>query len=310
MTLSWITHLVQSYGYYAVFTLIALESMGIPLPGETALISAALYAGTTHHLNVAVLAVVATCAAIIGDNAGYWIGRTGGYRLAERYGRYVRLDRAKLKVSRYLFARHGWKVVFFGRFVAVLRTFAAFFAGVGQMRWPAFAAANAAAACCGQASTPSAHTPSAAPRPASEARSPSSGTRSPAWRPLPRPSWCEGPCGASNNKPTTPSPMSRQPAQRRRYQSARWFSRRSLRWRRPPSTATETYLEPILRTALDGLRSRPVWAPRISPGYGRRTPYWVKRSLRRRRQRRPEASGSSRLAFVEDNGDIGHPHVP
>jgi membrane protein DedA with SNARE-associated domain len=144
MTLSWITHLVQSYGYYAVFTLIALESMGIPLPGETALISAALYAGTTHHLNVVVLAVVATCAAIIGDNTGYWIGRTGGYRLAERYGRYVRLDRAKLKVGRYLFARHGWKVVFFGRFVAVLRTFAAFFAGVGKMRWPGFAAANAA----------------------------------------------------------------------------------------------------------------------------------------------------------------------
>jgi membrane protein DedA with SNARE-associated domain len=140
MTLSWITHLVQSYGYYAVFTLIALESMGIPLPGETALISAALYAGTTHHLNVVVLAVVA----IFGDNAGYWFGRTGGYRLAERYGRYVRLDRAKLKVGRYLFARHGWKVVFFGRFVAVLRTFAAFFAGVSKMRWPGFAAANAA----------------------------------------------------------------------------------------------------------------------------------------------------------------------
>ena len=69
MTLSLITHLVQSYGYYAVFTLIALESMGIPLPGETALITAALYAGTTHHLNVVALAAVATCAAVIGDNA-------------------------------------------------------------------------------------------------------------------------------------------------------------------------------------------------------------------------------------------------
>jgi membrane protein DedA with SNARE-associated domain len=144
MTLSWIAHLVQSYGYYAVFTLIALESMGIPLPGETALISAALYAGTTHHLNVVVLAVVATGAAIAGDNAGYWIGRTGGYALAERYGRYVRLDRTKLKVGRYLFARHGWKVVFFGRFIAVLRTFAAFFAGIGKMPWPRFVVANAA----------------------------------------------------------------------------------------------------------------------------------------------------------------------
>lgn len=142
--MGWIAHLVHSYGYYAVFFLIAAESMGIPLPGETALITAALYAGATHQLNVVVLVVVATGAAIIGDNAGYWIGRTGGLRLAERYGRFVRLDRAKLKVGRYLFARHGVKVVFFGRFVAVLRTFAAFFAGVSKMRWPAFLAANAA----------------------------------------------------------------------------------------------------------------------------------------------------------------------
>jgi membrane protein DedA with SNARE-associated domain len=144
MTSSFVTHLIQSYGYYAVFALIALESMGVPLPGETALIAAALYAGTTHHLNIVVLAAVAASAAVIGDNAGYWIGRTGGQRLAERYGRFVRLDRAKLKVGRYMFARHGVKVVFFGRFVAVLRTFAAFFAGVSKMRWSRFLIANAA----------------------------------------------------------------------------------------------------------------------------------------------------------------------
>jgi membrane protein DedA with SNARE-associated domain len=144
MTWGWITQLVESYGYYAVFTLIALESMGIPLPGETALITAALYAGTTHHLNIAALAATAAAGAIIGDNAGYWIGRTGGYPLAERYGRSVGLDRAKLKVGRYLFARHGVKVVFAGRFVAVLRTFAAFFAGVSKMSWPRFLVANAA----------------------------------------------------------------------------------------------------------------------------------------------------------------------
>jgi membrane protein DedA with SNARE-associated domain len=141
---SLITHLVQSYGYYAVFTLIALESLGIPLPGETALIAASLYAGTTHHLNIAVLAAAAAAAAVIGDNAGYWIGKTGGQRLAERYGHYVRLDRAKLKVGRYLFATQGVKVVFFGRFIVVLRTWAAFFAGVAAMRWPRFLAANAA----------------------------------------------------------------------------------------------------------------------------------------------------------------------
>jgi membrane protein DedA with SNARE-associated domain len=144
MTWGWITQVVESYGYYAVFTLIVLECMGIPLPGETALMSAALYAGTTHHLNVVALAATAAAGAVIGDNAGYWIGRTGGYRLAQRYGRFVGLDRAKLKVGRYLFAQHGVKVVFAGRFIAVLRTFAAFFAGVSRMRWPAFLVANAA----------------------------------------------------------------------------------------------------------------------------------------------------------------------
>jgi len=139
-----IAHLVQSYGYYAVFALIALESLGIPLPGESALIAAALYAGTTHHLNIAALAAAAAAAALIGDNAGYWIGKTGGRRLAERYGRYVRLNRARLKAGRYLFARHGVKVVFFGRFVAVLRTYAAFLAGLSAMRWSRFLVANAA----------------------------------------------------------------------------------------------------------------------------------------------------------------------
>jgi membrane protein DedA with SNARE-associated domain len=139
-----IAQLVQSYGYYAVFALIALESLGIPLPGESALIAAALYAGTTHHLNIVALAAVAAAAAVIGDNAGYWIGKTGGRPLAERYGRYVRLTRTRLKVGRYLFARHGVKVVFFGRFVAVLRTYAAFLAGLSRMRWSRFLLANAA----------------------------------------------------------------------------------------------------------------------------------------------------------------------
>jgi membrane protein DedA with SNARE-associated domain len=137
-----IAHFVQSYGYYAVFALIALESLGIPLPGESALIAAALYAGTSHHLNIAALAAAAAAAAVIGDNAGYWIGKTGGRRLAERYGHYVRLTRTRLKMGRYLFARHGVKVVFLGRFVAVLRTYAAFLAGLSRMRWSRFLLAN------------------------------------------------------------------------------------------------------------------------------------------------------------------------
>ena len=128
-----------------MFLLVAAESLGIPLPGETALITAGIYAGHTHRLSPWLIFAVAAAAAIVGDNIGYWIGDKGGYRLARRYGSKVRLDEQKLKIARYLFDRHGSKVVFFGRFVSVLRTYAAFLAGTNKMRWRKFLAANAAA---------------------------------------------------------------------------------------------------------------------------------------------------------------------
>jgi membrane protein DedA with SNARE-associated domain len=139
-----ISSLIDSYGYLAVFVLVGAESLGIPLPGETALITAAIYAGHTHRLNPWLIFLVAAAAAIIGDNIGYWIGDKGGYRLARRYGPKVRLDERKLKTARYLFDLHGVKVVFFGRFVSVLRTYAAFLAGTSKMRWRRFLPANAA----------------------------------------------------------------------------------------------------------------------------------------------------------------------
>src|SRR5215469_15722344 len=138
-----ITQLIESYGYWALFALVAAESLGVPLPGETALIIAGTYAGTTHHLNPWLIFLVASAAAITGDNIGYWIGDKGGYTLARRYGSRVRLDERKLKIARYLFDRHGVKVVFFGRFVSVLRTYAAFLAGTSKMRWRKFLPANA-----------------------------------------------------------------------------------------------------------------------------------------------------------------------
>jgi membrane protein DedA with SNARE-associated domain len=139
-----IGHLISSYGYLALFVLVALESLGVPLPGETALITASTYAGTTHRLSPWLIFAVAAAAAIVGDNIGYWIGDKGGYRLARRYGHVVRLDERKLKIARYLFDRRGVIVVFFGRFVSVLRTYAAFLAGTSQMRWRRFLPANAA----------------------------------------------------------------------------------------------------------------------------------------------------------------------
>ena len=136
-------HIITHYGYAAVFLLICLESLGIPLPGETILITAGVYAGTTHKLNIWAVFAVAAAAAIIGDNIGFWIGDKGGYRLLRRYGHYVRADEAKIKVGRYVFDRQGPKVVFFGRFVSVLRTYAAFLAGTSKMRWRRFLPANA-----------------------------------------------------------------------------------------------------------------------------------------------------------------------
>ena len=143
-----ISHLVEGFiasaGYPAVFALVGAESLGIPLPGETALVLASIYAGTTHRLSPWLIFAVAAVGAVIGDNIGFWIGVTGGYRLARRYGPKVRLDERKLKVARYLFDRHGAKLVFFGRFISVLRTYAAFLAGTTRMRWPRFLVANAA----------------------------------------------------------------------------------------------------------------------------------------------------------------------
>lgn len=138
-----ITHLIAAYGYFALFALIALESLGIPLPGETALIAASLYAGSTHRLDIFAVAAVAVAAAVLGDNAGYWLGRRGGGALVARHGHLVRLDARKLKVGRYLFARHGFAVVSVGRFVSVLRTYAAFLAGVSRMPAGNFILANA-----------------------------------------------------------------------------------------------------------------------------------------------------------------------
>jgi len=122
---------------------VGAESLGIPLPGETILVAAGVYAGSTHRLSAWAIFLVAAAAAIIGDNIGFAIGDQGGYRLLHRYGRYVRADERKIKVGRLVFDRHGGKVVFFGRFVSVLRTYAAFLAGTLKMRWRRFLPFNA-----------------------------------------------------------------------------------------------------------------------------------------------------------------------
>lgn len=136
-------HLLSEYGYAAVFVFVMVESLGIPFPGETMVIAAAVYAGATHDLSAWGIWGVAAAGAIVGDNIGFGIGHWGGYRLLRRYGSKVRLDEAKLKVGRLIFARHGGKVVFWGRFVSILRTYAAFLAGTNRMRYLRFLFFNA-----------------------------------------------------------------------------------------------------------------------------------------------------------------------
>src|ERR1700704_896973 len=136
--------LLATYGYLAVFVFVGVESIGIPVPGETMLVTAAIYAGTTGRLSIFWVIVASSAGAIIGDNIGYTIGRTGGYRLLKRYGRYIRLEENRLRLGQYLFHKHGSKVVFFGRFISVLRIFAAFLAGVNRMHWRQFLIFNAA----------------------------------------------------------------------------------------------------------------------------------------------------------------------
>ncbi|HEY8694616.1 MAG TPA: DedA family protein, partial [Chloroflexota bacterium] len=138
-----LVQLLDTYGYWAVLVLVMVESIGIPVPGETMLLTAAIYAGRTGHLSVGYVIATAAAGAILGDNIGYVVGREGGFRLLRRYGTYIRLDERKLKVGEYVFMRHGGVVVFFGRFVAILRALAALLAGANRMPWWRFFAANA-----------------------------------------------------------------------------------------------------------------------------------------------------------------------
>ena len=136
--------LLATYGYLAVFFFVGVEGIGIPIPGETMLVTAAIYSGTTGRLSIVGVIAASAAGAIVGNNIGYVIGRTGGYPLLRRYGRYIALEEKRLRLGQYFFDKHGSKVVFFGRFIAVLRIFAAFLAGVNRMHWRRFLIFNAA----------------------------------------------------------------------------------------------------------------------------------------------------------------------
>lgn len=136
---------IANYGYWAIALFVALESMGLPLPGETILIIGAGYAGS-HGGSLPLVILSAAAGAIVGDNVGYVVGRELGARFLHTYGSKIGLTPERIKLGQYLFMRYGGKVVFIGRFIAVLRVLAAFLAGANRMAWPRFLAANAAGA--------------------------------------------------------------------------------------------------------------------------------------------------------------------
>ncbi len=137
-----VNQLVKTAGYPLLFLLVMGESSGVPIPGETALIAAAVLA-SEGKLQIGVVIALAAAAAIVGDNIGYLIGRKGGRWLLERPGSFYRQRQEVLRVGEPFFERHGPKAVFFGRFILGLRVWASWLAGATRMHWRSFALWNA-----------------------------------------------------------------------------------------------------------------------------------------------------------------------
>jgi membrane protein DedA with SNARE-associated domain len=133
---------LDHFGYLAVIGLLLLEDFGVPVPGETVLILAAVYAGT-GRLNIVLVALLGFCGAVLGDNLGFALGHFGGRRLALRYGRYVFLTPERLDKATLFFERHGGKVIVIARFVEGLRQANGIIAGMSGMPWKRFLVFNA-----------------------------------------------------------------------------------------------------------------------------------------------------------------------
>ncbi|GHO65862.1 membrane protein [Ktedonobacter sp. SOSP1-52] len=143
ISLETLQQLLASFGYPMVFLFVMIESIGIPIPGETMLLLGSFYAAIDHRLNIVFVIVCAAVGAIVGDNIGFVIGRKGGRPFVERYGKYVFIRQKHLAKAEQFFEHHGGKTVFLGRFTAILRAWAAFLAGVNHMPWRAFLIYNA-----------------------------------------------------------------------------------------------------------------------------------------------------------------------
>jgi membrane protein DedA with SNARE-associated domain len=134
--------LLHTYGYTGLAVIVGLESLGLPVPGEGALIVSAIYAGSTHNMNPVIVIIAAATGAILGQTGAYWIGLKVGHSLLRRHGQKIGLTWRRLALGRMLFRKHGFKLVVVARFIVVLRVITAMLAGANQMPWRKFILAN------------------------------------------------------------------------------------------------------------------------------------------------------------------------
>jgi membrane protein DedA with SNARE-associated domain len=137
---------VATYGVWLVAAFIALETMGAPLPAEAALMAAGFFAARSHDLDIWVLIVAGSVAAILGNVAGFWIGRRYGTELLTKFGSRFGLNAERIRIGQWLFARYGGRFVFIARFLPFLRNMAAILAGTNSMPQPIFYVASGTAA--------------------------------------------------------------------------------------------------------------------------------------------------------------------
>jgi membrane protein DedA with SNARE-associated domain len=134
---------IEQYGYIAVAVLVAIESMGLPLPGETAVVTAAAFAATrgVSPVGIAISAIIGT---VLGGTGGYWLGRWRGKKLLARYGHWLWLNEQRVQRAESYFMKHGMKTVFFGRYVVLLRIIGSLLAGAMHMPFVRFSIVNLA----------------------------------------------------------------------------------------------------------------------------------------------------------------------
>jgi membrane protein DedA with SNARE-associated domain len=141
--LDWVRELIENYGYAIVVVLVMAEGVGLPLPGETALLTAAAFSAQSHRISIIGVILASFVGGTAGGLGGYWIGRKGGLPFVMRFGRYIGVTTNRLARARKFFTEHGPKAVFIARFIAILRIFAGLLAGVTTMRIGVFFLWNA-----------------------------------------------------------------------------------------------------------------------------------------------------------------------